>query len=862
MDFHQVTAESIQKIFIYLFIWFSRRCAVAGTDYDHSMLESDADVSVLVNQALVRDLQRECALSDQVHSARSADSARIQEFLMLLAVCNTVVCARHPHHDIMNASGIVEDPKNFERIDSNRSEQSSSSTNSQSLPTDEKYACLETDTPSPILNTFGYDRRYIPTTLTPIDSVESSTSEYFQNEQQSIQRPKLLDIPSIIYKKDSNLTDEQKARLNRDVSNTSSPFELKPIFEAESPDELALVDAAYIYGCRLVKRTPTAVTVETPELVKMTYDILNVLPFDSTRKRMSVIVRHPYTKQIILYTKGADSAILPHLTPVEDDSEQKLFITKTDQHLNCYAREGLRVLVMAKRVVAQHQYDEWLKKHHEAELSNHNMEKRMQESYSSIECNFTLLGATGIEDRLQEGVPETISSLISAGIKFWVLTGDKPETAINVAYSAKLFSPQMELIKIMARSKEAAEATIYFYLSQIERSLGHEETDTEMRPVGGSGDNNRYSISNEISRERALAVDGKTLTFILDRRTNLTKPFLKLTEYCSSVLCCRATPLQKAYIVRVVKEEMKMRTLAIGDGANDVSMIQTADVGIGISGQEGMQAVMAADFAITRFKYLRAMLLAHGHWSYDRLSRMVLYFFYKNAAFVFLCFWFQFYCGFSGTVMIDQMYLMLYNLLFTSLPPVAIGVYDKDAPYDILLDKPYLYVRGRLNQVYKPYAFWLTMLDALYQSVCIFWVCQLGYADTDVDVFEFGTVSTTACMFVMLCHASIEIRSWTIIQVASIVLSVGAFYLYSLLYNAYCVNCFGLPSTYWTIQMAMTRPIYWLVTLLSCVLALIPRLMYRVGQTLLVADEVTKVILNQRRVNRRESTVRGLRITL
>lgn len=126
-------------------------------------------------------------------------------------------------------------------------------------------------------------------------------------------------------------------------------------------------------------------------------------------------------------------------------------------------------------------------------------------------------------------------------------------------------------------------------------------------------------------------VDGKTLTFILDRRSNLTASFLKLTTHCSSVLCCRSTPLQKAYIVKVVKEELKMRTLAIGDGANDVSMIQTADVGIGISGQEGMQAVMSADFALSRFKYLERFLLVHGHWSYDRLARMVLYFFYKNA---------------------------------------------------------------------------------------------------------------------------------------------------------------------------------------------------------------------------------------
>lgn len=154
-----------------------------------------------------------------------------------------------------------------------------------------------------------------------------------------------------------------------------------------------------------------------------------------------------------------------------------------------------------------------------------------------------------------------------------------------------------------------------------------------------------------------------------------------------------------------------MRTLAIGDGANDVSMIQMADVGVGISGQEGMQAVMAADFTLSRFRYLERLLLSHGYWCYDRLARMILYFFYKNAvdlkiyikvipshnlffklqAFVFLIFWYQLYCGFSGSVMMDQMYLMLYNLLFTSLPPLAIGVYDNRVPEDLLLKNPYLY---------------------------------------------------------------------------------------------------------------------------------------------------------------------------
>ncbi|XP_066145545.1 phospholipid-transporting ATPase VD isoform X1 [Euwallacea fornicatus] len=828
-----------------------RNCSIAEINYNHPELENEAknsnkpttNLSVLVNEEMLNDLNL-VNTPEHVINNRALHSARIQEFLLLLAVCNTVVCSNHPHRDIMNASGIIEAIPN---ILSNNDDSITTvqSMTPHSSSTNDKYARLDESrsvTPSPPLQTFPGDKRSPMPTLSTIDSLQS------QGSSRSA-RPKLLSIPSISFlgkrtNSTTNLTDEEKVKLSRACS--PSPGDFKPIYEAESPDELALVDAAYIYKCRLIKRTPTEVIVALPSKGKVVFRILNVLPFDSTRKRMSVIFKNAVTNEIVMYCKGADSSMIPHLMPVEDDSEEARILNKTQEHLNGYAREGLRVLVMAKRVLSQQEYSEWYRKHQEVELSVDNVEKRIRDSYSNIECNMTLLGATGIEDRLQEGVPETLTALIAAGIVVWVLTGDKPETAINIAYSAKLFSPQMELLKIMARSKESAESTIYCYLADIERQ------NREAEATAGSSSSNTTRCNSPPSHTgRALVVDGKTLTYILDRRSNLTKPFLKLTTYCNSVLCCRATPLQKAYIVKVVKDELKMRTLAIGDGANDVSMIQTADVGIGISGQEGMQAVMAADFSLSRFKYLERFLLVHGHWSYDRLSRMVLYFFYKNATFVFLIFWYQFYCGFSGSVMIDQMYLMLYNLLFTSLPPIAIGVYDQDAPYNLLRDMPYLYRRGRLGKVYKSYSFWMTMLDSLYQSVVVFWLCKFAYQDTDVDIFEFGTAATTACMCVMLLHVSIETRSWTIIHLASIFCSIGAFFLYSLTYNTFCVNCFGLPSTYWTIQIAMQRPQYWLVTLLACVVALLPRVLFRVCQTMFAPDEVTRALLADRKARRR-----------
>lgn len=298
---------------------------------------------------------------------------------------------------------------------------------------------------------------------------------------------------------------------------------------------------------------------------------------------------------------------------------------KTQQQLDNYARQGLRVLVMARRTLTFTEYNEWAQKHQEFELTLESRDKKIRDSFAALESGLQLLGATGIEDRLQEGVPETIAALMAAGIIVWVLTGDKPETAINVAYSAKLFTSNMELLRLTARSRDAAENSILFFLNEIEK---HEVGQFEDDARGNKG--------------RALVVDGKTLTFILDLRSNLTKPFLRLTKHCVSVLCCRSTPLQKAFLVKIVKEELRMSTLAIGDGANDVSMIQMADVGVGISGQEGMQAVMASDFTLARFRLLERLLLVHGHWCYDRLARMILYFFYKNAVSFFFFLWVKF----------------------------------------------------------------------------------------------------------------------------------------------------------------------------------------------------------------------------
>ncbi|XP_075853981.1 phospholipid-transporting ATPase VD isoform X2 [Microcebus murinus] len=399
-------------------------------------------------------------------------------------------------------------------------------------------------------------------------------------------------------------------------------------YEAESPDEAALVYAARAYRCTLQARTPEQVTVDLAALGPLTFPLLHVLPFDSARKRMSVVVRHPLSNRVVVYTKGADSAIMELLSPPSpgEASLEKLQVTireKTQRHLDEYARQGLRTLCIAKKVMSDIEYAEWLRNHFLAETSIDNREQLLLESAMRLENKLTLLGATGIEDRLQEGVPESIEALHQAGIKIWMLTGDKQETAVNIAYACKLLEPEDKLFILNTQSKDACEMLMSRILRELQKTA-------PARPgrTPSSVDVPQPPVPRDSEPGAGLVITGRTLEFALQE--SLQTRFLELTSRCRAVVCCRATPLQKSEVVKLVRGHLQVMTLAIGDGANDVSMIQVADVGIGVSGQEGMQAVMASDFAVSQFRHLSKLLLVHGHWCYTRLSNMILYFFYKN----------------------------------------------------------------------------------------------------------------------------------------------------------------------------------------------------------------------------------------
>jgi len=382
-------------------------------------------------------------------------------------------------------------------------------------------------------------------------------------------------------------------------------------FKAQSPDEAALVATARDLGFTVLGRVKDDIFVNVLG-EERTYTILNTLEFNSTRKRMSAIVRMPDNK-IILFCKGADSIIYSRLKRGEQPELRK----STAEHLEMFAREGLRTLCIAQKELSEDEYQKWNIEHDAAASAVQDRDDKLDAVSDLIEREMTLLGGTAIEDRLQDGVPDAIQLLAQGGIKLWVLTGDKVETAINIGFSCNLLGNDMDLIVMKVDEENFDQA--------------EQELDKQLAIFGKTGSDEELKAA-KLNHEapgptHALVIDGETLKVMLDDR--LRQKFLLLCKECRSVLCCRVSPAQKAAVVQMVKNGLDVITLSIGDGANDVAMIQEAHVGVGIAGEEGRQAVMSADYAIGQFRFLTRLVLVHGRWSYRRMAETIANFFYK-----------------------------------------------------------------------------------------------------------------------------------------------------------------------------------------------------------------------------------------
>ncbi|KAG0145463.1 hypothetical protein CROQUDRAFT_45753 [Cronartium quercuum f. sp. fusiforme G11] len=510
----------------------------------------------------------------------------------------------------------------------------------------------------------------------------------------------------------------------------------KVIYQASSPDEAALVAGAEILKHRFTVRKPQSIIIEVNG-AKQEFEVLNILEFNSTRKRMSSVVRGPDGK-IKLYCKGADTVILERCAPHQPYKETTL------AHLEEYATEGLRTLCIAMRDIPEEEYKPWSLMYEKAAGTVNGRTEAIDKASELIEKNLFLLGATAIEDKLQEGVPDTIYTLHQSGIKLWVLTGDRQETAINIGLSCKLISESMSLVIINEETFDSTNEFIQKKLLAIksQKSLGDLE-------------------------ELALIIDGKSLGFALEK--SMSKCFLELAILCKAVVCCRVSPLQKALVVKLVKKNVKGSiTLAIGDGANDVSMIQAAHVGVGISGVEGLQAARSADVAISQFRFLKKLLLVHGTWSYVRLSKLILYSFYKNITLYLIGFYFSFANAFSGQVLFESWTLTFYNVIFTVLPPFVLGVFDQFVSARMLDRYPELYTLGQRNVFFTRRIFWEWVATAVFHSAIIFFCTAIIFNEDLIlnqgwtaGQWVWGTTAYLLTLATVLGKAALISDLWT-----------------------------------------------------------------------------------------------------
>ncbi|CBI27109.3 unnamed protein product, partial [Vitis vinifera] len=561
-------------------------------------------------------------------------------------------------------------------------------------------------------------------------------------------------------------------------------------YEAESPDEAAFVIAARELGFEFYKRTQTSISLHeldpvSGKKVERVYDLLNVLEFNSTRKRMSVIVRNEEGK-LLLLCKGADSVMFERL-----DKNGRQFEEDTRNHVNEYADAGLRTLILAYRELDEEEYKEFNKKFNEAKSSvNADREALIDEVTEKMEKNLILLGATAVEDKLQHGVPDCIDKLAQAGIKIWVLTGDKMETAINIGFACSLLRQGMKQIiisletpDIKALEKVGDKAVI---IKASKESVVHQIAAGKAQVTASSGSSEAY----------ALIIDGKSLAYAL--QDDVKNLFLELAIGCASVICCRSSPKQKALVTRLVKLGTGKTTLAIGDGANDVGMLQEADIGIGISGVEGMQAVMSSDIAIAQFQYLERLLLVHGHWCYRRISLMICYFFYKNITFAFTLFLYEAHASFSGQPAYNDWFMTFYNVFFTSLPPIALGVFDQDVSARFCLKFPLLYQEGVQNVLFNWRRILSWMFNGVYSAIIIFFFCIKAL---DSEAFNSGgkTMALTISYFTLIQHIFI----WG---------SIALWYLFLLVFG---IMSPSISSTAYKlfIEALAPAPTFWIVTL-------------------------------------------------
>ncbi|KAJ4460846.1 phospholipid-transporting P-type ATPase [Paratrimastix pyriformis] len=583
-----------------------------------------------------------------------------------------------------------------------------------------------------------------------------------------------------------------------------------------SPDEEALVKAARQLRVEFVKRDPHFIDISVngrPER----YEMLALLEFTPARRRMSVAVRRlsppPEADEVLIITKGADDVIMARADP-NDELRGPI-----QGHVDSFARTGLRTLIVSMRRLSGADFAAWNERFLEACASVEGRESRVADVCEAVERNLRLVGVTAIEDKLQVDVAETIDLLRRAGIVFWMLTGDKMSTARQIATSCALMSPTA-LISMGCPSGAAAGGAVR---GQVIDVTGRDVQDIrlsleQVEQQHPAGRRANYTV----------VLEGTTLeTALAEER--LAPVMSALLAEADTVICCRATPRQKEKAVRLVRkmpsprrlaaEGIKPLVLAIGDGGNDVPMIQNAQVGVGIQGREGLQASLASDYSIPAFRHLRRLTMLHGRYAAVRLAFIGQYCFYKAFLVASVQLLFNLFTGFSGASFFNSLQLAAFNMIYTAAPPVAF-LLDRDVEPGRSLTDPDLYRRAVRGDYLNKKTFFAWMLRALYQAAAIFFITAGAYGalrGTWIDQDSMPVTVYTAVLVLQIgtvlgaSHTATWINHFFI---------WGSFALYVVV--SLVLTCIPREATYGIFFRMLADPVAWLAIPLSVAAAWLP----------------------------------------
>ena len=576
-----------------------------------------------------------------------------------------------------------------------------------------------------------------------------------------------------------------------------------------SPDSIELVKAARMQGWELIESGATSVKRiklgnEGNNIID--FDRLELIEFSSDRKRETVIVKEKGNNNALikLYIKGADSIIEERLS----DKTPKNILNQCRYYVNKFSVLGFRTLYIAMKILSQEEYEKFAADLKEAQMSLENKDEKVNLVYNSIEKDLILLGATIVEDKLQDLVPETIRDLRLAKVKVWMLTGDKMNTAYNIGLSCNLISKKMKTFNIRGREKK---------VNQDLKDINKEERNQIILDFAKEYQGFKNNFDSMAKPSFGILVDEKALLTVSEDE-QIQKIFLEIAKEAETVICCRVSPLQKSQVVKMMKNyDVKGITLAIGDGGNDVPMIMEAHIGVGIYGEEGLRAVQSSDYAMGEFKFLRELLFSHGRMNNVRNSECIHYFFFKNFVESFGHFIFGFYNNFTGQTVIDDWFITLFNLLFTSLPLGTKAILDIDICRDdgdiVYKMLPFIYKENRDSPIFTIEKFAFNLIKGLiYCLINFFFVL---YSLDHIQINEKGQMAGlwfmsvdiyTNVLLIVTLTLLITTRYHTWIHFVILLIVTFAAYVCFI----FIVQRLTLFNSVGTMKVAFTSPVMWL----------------------------------------------------